>query len=175
MDASDLMKDPVVKFQHDNYFPLFLATTLLLPVGMSMAFLGESLMPALVIGVGMRYAISFHITFFVNSAAHMFGDRPYNDRIPSSENPWISWAAIGEGYHNYHHAYPWDYATGETGNRFNFTKVFIDFMFKIGQAYNLKSASDELISMSKAKVIENKVLLGNQVYTEEWMEEKRWG
>lgn len=54
--------------------------------------------------------------------------------------------AFGEGWHNYHHVFPWDYKTAELGNyRMNFTTAFIDLMAKIGWAYDLKTVSDEII------------------------------
>lgn len=54
--------------------------------------------------------------------------------------------ALGEGWHNYHHAFPWDYKSGELGNyRSNYATLFIDCMAKIGWAYDLKAASPKMI------------------------------
>lgn len=54
--------------------------------------------------------------------------------------------ALGEGWHNYHHTFPWDYKAAELGNyRMNFTTAFIDFFAKIGWAYDLKTVSEEMI------------------------------
>lgn len=54
--------------------------------------------------------------------------------------------ACGEGWHNYHHAFPWDYKTAELGDyRLNHSTAFIDFMAKIGWAYNMKSVSPQII------------------------------
>ena len=53
---------------------------------------------------------------------------------------------LGEGWHNYHHVFPWDYKTAELGNyRYNLTTGFIDFFAKLGWAYDLKTVSDEMI------------------------------
>lgn len=52
----------------------------------------------------------------------------------------------GEGWHNYHHVFPWDYKTGELGDyAFNNTTCFIDLMAKIGWAYDLKSVAPEIV------------------------------
>ena len=41
--------------------------------------------------------------------------------------------SYGEGWHNYHHVFPWDYKTSELGDyRYNFSTAFIDFFAKIG-------------------------------------------
>lgn len=54
--------------------------------------------------------------------------------------------AMGEGWHNYHHVFPWDYKTSEFSRyRTNFTTAFIDFFSKIGWAYDLKTVSQDVI------------------------------
>lgn len=52
----------------------------------------------------------------------------------------------GEGWHNYHHVFPWDYKTSELGDySLNLSTGFIDFFAKLGWAYNMKTASKEII------------------------------
>lgn len=54
--------------------------------------------------------------------------------------------AVGEGWHNYHHVFPWDYKAAELGKySTNITTGFIDLMAKIGWAYDLKSVSPEMV------------------------------
>lgn len=54
--------------------------------------------------------------------------------------------ALGEGWHNYHHVFPWDYKTSELGDySANTTTAFIDFFSKLGWAYDLKTVSPEMI------------------------------
>ena len=50
-----------------------------------------------------------HATWLVNSAAHMFGMKPYDTGIGPVENRAVSLLALGEGFHNYHHTFPFDY------------------------------------------------------------------
>lgn len=53
------------------------------------------------------------------------------------ENLSVAIAALGEGWHNYHHVFPWDYKTGELGDyTYNLTTAFIDSFAKIGWAYD---------------------------------------
>lgn len=61
------------------------------------------------------------------------------------------YGAIGEGFHNYHHTFPWDYSTSELGWRFNLTTMFINSMAAIGQAYDLKQVSPEMIIKRKLR------------------------
>ena len=44
-----------------------------------------------------RQVISAHVGFFVNSAAHMFGQKPFNSKIEPNDSPWVSIAVFGEG------------------------------------------------------------------------------
>lgn len=66
--------------------------------------------------------------------------------INASENLVASILSVGEGWHNYHHVFPWDYKTAELGNyHFNYTTAFIHLFAKIGWAYDLKTTSTELV------------------------------
>lgn len=61
-----------------------------------------------------------------------------NRFIKSVENGIVSLAALGEGWHNYHHVFPWDYRASELG-RLNISTIFIDTFAKIGWAYDRTS------------------------------------
>lgn len=52
---------------------------------------------------------------------------------------------LGEGFHNYHHTFPFDYATSEFGCRLNLTTAFIDLMCFLGLARDRKSVSKDTI------------------------------
>lgn len=55
--------------------------------------------------------------------------------IAPTNNPFVSAAAFGEGWHNYHHVFPWDYKTSELGDySLNMTTGFIDLFAKIGRS-----------------------------------------
>lgn len=67
------------------------------------------------------------------------------------QNKWVSRLSLGEGWHNYHHVFPWDYKARELdGFSGSFTTAFIEFCAKIGLAYNLKCAT--------GKIIQNRIL-----------------
>lgn len=62
----------------------------------------------------------------------------------------VSIVAFGEGWHNYHHTFPWDYKAGEFG-RYNLTTFFIDLFAQLGLVYDLRYPSDELITKAIKK------------------------
>ena len=50
-------------------------------------------------------------------------------------------SVAGEGFHNYHHAFPYDYSASEYRWHINFTTFFIDCMAALGLAYDRKRVS----------------------------------
>lgn len=53
---------------------------------------------------------------------------------------------LGEGWHNYHHVFPWDYKTAELGNyRYNISTAFIDFFAKIGKIIESMKQSTQIL------------------------------
>lgn len=137
IEMNDLWRDPVLKFQKKYYKFLMPFACFILPTYIPTLW-GESVWNAFFVCAVFRYIYTLNVTWLVNSAAHKWGSKPYDKNINPVETSPVSFLVLGEGYHNYHHTFPWDYKTGELGNRLNFTKLFIDFMAKIGWAYDLK-------------------------------------
>ena len=61
--------------------------------------------PWLVWGFFFRATFVYHITWFVNSAAHLWGYQSYETNEGSCNNWWVALLSYGEGWHNNHHAY----------------------------------------------------------------------
>ena len=62
--------------------------------------------------------------------------------------------AVGEGWHNFHHAFPWDYSTSEFGSssgKPNWSTNMIDFFAWMGWAYDLKVASPAVIQARRKR------------------------
>ena len=58
----------------------------------------------------------------------------------------VAFLLAGEGWHNYHHSFPWDYRASEIPSYFNnSTTAFIDFFAWIGWATNLRTTSPEIV------------------------------
>jgi len=142
LDLSDLYADPVVMFQHklDPWINMFFC--FVFPTLFGHYVCGETYWVSfLVLGV-TRYLAVLHSTWLVNSLAHKVGYKPYDTSINPTENAFVSLFALGEGWHNWHHTYPWDYATSEFGvlKRWNPTKFTIDFFASIGLVWDRKRA-----------------------------------
>lgn len=57
-------------------------------------------------GVFLRIVLVWHITWSVNSLSHLFGYRTYETGEGSRNNWLVALLAVGEGWHNNHHADP---------------------------------------------------------------------
>jgi len=142
LDFSDLLADPVVVFQKrtDPWFALFMCFVF---PGLVCTLWGDNFWNGYWVAGALRYVYVLHCTWLVNSAAHLYGDHPYDPKSWPAENPMVSYAALGEGWHNWHHKYPFDYAASEYGlmAQFNPTKVLIDVCAMVGQVSQRKRAT----------------------------------
>ena len=57
-------------------------------------------------GVVVRTVVVWHISWSVNSFAHVFGYQNYETGDNSRNNAWVALITSGEGWHNNHHAEP---------------------------------------------------------------------
>lgn len=146
VDVSDLEKDKLIMFQKRYYHILMPIWTFIIPSVIPVLAWGESWNNAYhIVGI-LRYTYLSNMVWLVNSAAHIYGMKPYDKNINPRENKTVAFLTLGEGWHNYHHVFPWDYRSSELGfYRYNFTTRFIDFFAKIGWAYDLKYVSHDMV------------------------------
>lgn len=135
-NARDLERDPVVMFQHRHYLGLALLMNIGLPLLVGIA-VGDPWGLLLVAGL-LRLVVNHHFTFFINSLAHMWGRRPYTDENSARDNDLIALFTYGEGYHNYHHLFQWDYRNGVRWWQIDLTKWWIATLAWFGLAQNLR-------------------------------------
>lgn len=157
-NVKDLQRDPIVMWQHKYYLSLVLLMNVGVPIvfGLINGYLVESL---LLVGF-VRLVVSHHVTFFINSLAHMWGRQPYSDQNTAKDNPVVAFFTYGEGYHNYHHAFQYDYRNAIKWWQYDPTKWLIKSMSWLGLASNLKKVSEEKIAKSIAKLELNKAQNG---------------
>jgi stearoyl-CoA desaturase (delta-9 desaturase) len=103
--APDLAKDPMMHFLHKMFLPSHVITGLVLfAVGYFgwNAYTGWSFV---FWGMFVRLVYVLHVTWFVNSATHLWGYRNYETSDDSKNLWWVGLLAFGEGWHNNHHAF----------------------------------------------------------------------
>lgn len=135
-NVPDLLNDKLVMFQHNYYIPLVLATNLGIPALVGWA-VGD-LWGVMLLGGLLRLIASHHVTFFINSLCHMWGKRPYTDENTARDNFWLAIFTWGEGYHNYHHIFQYDYRNGVKWWQYDPTKWLIWSLSTVGLTKNLR-------------------------------------
>lgn len=74
---SDLLNDKILAFQKKYYLIIMPLVSFGIPVFMPMYFWGETFANAWCVNL-FRYAFTLNATWLVNSAAHLFGGKPYD-------------------------------------------------------------------------------------------------
>ncbi|NVB80732.1 MAG: acyl-CoA desaturase [Kofleriaceae bacterium] len=93
----DFAKYPELRFLNNHDLGLAVASAVLL------FLIGGS--TALVWGFFVPVVVAWHITFCINSLAHVWGSRRYKTTDDSRNNALLALLTFGEGWHNNHHHY----------------------------------------------------------------------
>ena len=146
----DLKADPVLVAQ-DKYYALWI---LLANIGLPALFgwMVGDVAGTLVLAGLLRLVLSHHFTFFINSLCHMFGTRPYTDTNTARDNPILAIFTWGEGYHNYHHFFQYDYRNGVKWWQYDPSKWIIYGLSKIGLTWDLKRIPDVTIQHAQTEM-----------------------
>lgn len=152
VDLSDLEADHIVMWQKKFYIPLFALLVIAFPIAVPYYFWNENVWLGFWTVFVCRFCTTLNMAYLVNSVAHIYGNRPFDQNINSRESLPVAIGALGEGWHNYHHVFPWDYKTSELGDyKYNPSTGFIDAFAKLGWAYDLKSVSASMIARRVAR------------------------
>jgi stearoyl-CoA desaturase (delta-9 desaturase) len=157
--VQDLLKDPLVAWQSRWINHIAVVVGFALPTALGYLYaIGSGVMEPWVGALGgflipgvARITLVHHGTFCINSLCHLIGDRPYSTECTARDS-WI--AAIftmGEGYHNYHHEFQWDYRNGVKPWQLDPSKWIIWTLSKVGLASELKRVPKERILLSETR------------------------
>jgi len=143
-NVKDLSRDPLVVHQHDHYDLWSVGSGLVIPM-LAGWWIGQ-LLGVFIMTFCLRVALVLNMAFFINSSAHMAGEKSF-DREASAGDSWF-WALLtnGEGYHNFHHKFPNDYRNGYASHHWDPSKWFIYLLSRAGLAWGLKRTSGQAIA-----------------------------
>ena len=102
----------------------------------------------LIAGVA-RIVVLQHCTFCINSLCHYLGERPYSSKCTARDSWLMAIVTLGEGYHNYHHEFQYDYRNGVKPWQFDPTKWAIWTLSKVGLARKLRRVPEEKIILAE--------------------------
>jgi stearoyl-CoA desaturase (Delta-9 desaturase) len=93
----------------------------------------------------VRVFLVHHVTWSVNSACHLWGWRPYKSEDESRNNIVFGILALGEGWHNAHHAFPTSARHGLSWWQIDVSYYLIRVMSWVGLAWKVKLPSEQVI------------------------------
>lgn len=149
-NCRDLQKDKVVMWQHKNYLAIMLTSNFGIPI--FFGWLNGDILGMLLLAGVFRLVAVHHVTFFINSLAHIWGRQPYTDKNTARDNGILAFFTFGEGYHNFHHIFEYDYRNGVKWWQFDPTKWLIRGLAMIGLTKNLRRCSEERIEKAKIQM-----------------------
>ena len=100
----------------------------------------------------VRVFLVHHVTWSVNSACHLWGMRPYKSDDLSRNNVFFGIFALGEGWHNTHHAFPTSARHGLRWWQIDLSYWVIRALALFGLAWNLRLPTKEAQAMGRRNV-----------------------
>lgn len=149
----DLQKDKLAWWQHRNYLKVAFSVGFGLPFLIGYAWSGwQGALGAFLLSGVARTVLVHHSTFCINSLCHWIGERPYSTQCTARDSVLMALFTFGEGYHNYHHEFQYDYRNGVKPWQYDPTKWAIWALNKVGLVWKLRTVPEETIL--KAQIAE---------------------
>lgn len=146
----DLARHRFLVFCDDHFRHINLAAavgTFLIGWVLASAVQGAALV---VWAVSLRMVCLWHITFLVNSLGHVAGYRNF-ETADRSRNSWLlGILAMGDGWHNNHHASPASAAHGIRWFEVDVTYRLIRVLERLGLAWNVRHPKARTLGLARA-------------------------
>ncbi len=143
----DLRKDKLVR-KMSKLFPVMVVVGLLIPavLGGLLTWSWTGVFLGFLWGGLVRIFLLHHVTWSINSVCHIWGQQPFDTHDHSRNNVIMGVLALGEGWHNNHHAFQSSARHGLRWWQFDLSYIIIVLMSKLGIVYDVKVPSKERIS-----------------------------
>ena len=145
-NVADLQKDRLICWQ-DRYVQwIAVLVSFALPASLGFLWNGwRGALGAFLIAGVARIVVLQHCTFLINSACHTIGRQPYSTKCSARDSFLLALFTFGEGYHNYHHEFQYDYRNGVKPWQMDPTKWIIWMLSKLRLVRGLRRASPDKI------------------------------
>jgi stearoyl-CoA desaturase (delta-9 desaturase) len=142
--VKDLAKSRALRVA-DALWPLWVVLGFVIPgvVGGVVTLSWAGVWTGLIWGGLVRVFLVHHVTWSVNSACHLWGLRPYKSEDESRNNVVFGILALGEGWHNAHHAFPTSARHGLSWWQVDVSYYLIRLMSWVGLAWKVRLPSAE--------------------------------
>ena len=150
--SQDLQADPVLAAV-SRQFPFWVLAGLAIPAILggllTMTWMGALL--GFLWGGLVRVLMVHHITWSVNSICHIWGTRPFESHDLSRNNAIVGVLALGEGWHNNHHAFPTSARHGLRWWELDLSYIFIRALATVGLAKDVKTPDADRVASKLRK------------------------
>jgi stearoyl-CoA desaturase (delta-9 desaturase) len=133
-------------------FPLWVVVGLLLPAALGGLLTGTwtGALLGLLWGGLARVFLVHHVTWSVNSVCHLWGQRPFRNDDQSRNNFLFGVLALGEGWHNNHHAFPTSARHGLRWWQIDLSYGVIRALALLGLAWKVRVPAKHLLTAPAA-------------------------
>ena len=154
--VKDLKRFPELDFidRYDILFPIIFATGLFMLGGYLERHypeLNTSAGQMLVWGYFISTVLLSHVTYCINSLAHVFGFRTYETKDDSRNNFILAVFTLGEGWHNNHHCSPGSVKQGFKWWQLDMSYYVLFLMNKVGLIWDLKYPNPILLEKKQIR------------------------
>jgi stearoyl-CoA desaturase (delta-9 desaturase) len=148
--VKDLNQYPELRFidRFDILFPILFVALLYLSGVLLNSFyptFNTNGLQLVIWGYFISTVLLSHITFCINSLAHVLGSRSYSTNDSSRNNFVLAILTLGEGWHNNHHCAPGSVKQGFKWWQIDLSYYGIKTMEKLGLVWDLKYPNQKLL------------------------------
>ncbi len=149
----DLRKDRLITRIND-LFPLWVLLGLAIPavLGGVLTMSWTGVLLGFLWGGLVRVFMVHHLTWSINSVCHIWGSRPYESHDHSRNNAIFGIFALGEGWHNNHHAFPASARHGLAWWQFDLSYILIRSMAALRLVKNVRVPSADRLAAKLKKM-----------------------
>lgn len=149
--VGDLLKDRMVRVV-SRLFVLWAALGLLIPalLGGLITMSWTGVLLGLLWGGLVRIFLVHHVTWSINSVCHLWGYQAFRSDDESRNNVVFGMLAMGEGWHNNHHAFPTSARHGLRWWELDGSYLVIRLMALCGLAWNIRTPDAETMARRRA-------------------------
>ncbi len=148
--VGDLRRDPLVRWM-SRLFPLWVLLGLLIPAALCGLITGTwtGVLLGFIWGGLVRVFLVHHVTWSINSVCHIWGTRPFRNHDESRNNVLFGILALGEGWHNNHHAFPTSARHGLRWWQLDVSYLIIRGMALVGLARDVRVPTPERVASKR--------------------------
>ncbi|WP_419418619.1 acyl-CoA desaturase [Legionella sp. D16C41] len=146
----DLVEDKDIRFINRHYSVIALSGLLIPGIINGLLYLSwYGFIEGIVICGIVRVFLQQHVTWAINSVCHVWGTKDFQSSDNSKNNWLFAILALGEGWHNSHHAFPSSAKHGLKKGQIDFSYGVIKILSYIGVVWDIKTPNPLQLSAKR--------------------------